>query len=171
MIIWISGLSAAGKTTIGAELTQILRSEGRPVIFLDGDVLRQVWQDDLGYTIDERRLNAQRISHLCRMLDNQHVNVVAAVLYPFSEWITWNRQNVDQFYVALLDVPMTTLESRDPKGLYAGARAGTIKNVVGVDIEFKGPSDPDKVLFNGEPLRSPRELAQEIRDGLPAFRT
>ena len=170
MIIWISGLSAAGKTTVGSALTEALRKDGKPVVFLDGDILREVWQDDLGYTLDERRINAKRISYLCRMLDRQGINVVAAVLYPFAEWIAWNRKHADQFFMTLLDVPMTTLEARDPKGLYAGARAGTIKNVVGVDLKFEQAIDSDLVLFNGEPLRTPASLAEEIVEHLPPFK-
>ncbi len=169
MIIWISGLSASGKTTIGAALTQILRDEGRPIVFLDGDVLRNVWQDKLGYSLEDRRINARRISYLCNMLESQYINVVTAVLYPFPEWIAWNRENARQFYLTLLDVPMPTLESRDPKGLYADARAGKVRNVVGVDIEFDRSSNPDKILFNGEPLRDPKDLAIEIRADLPNF--
>ena len=64
---------------------------------------------------------------------------------------------------------MTELEARDPKGLYAGARAGKIKNVVGVDLPFTRPENPDLILENVEPFRDPEDLAQEIIDALPGF--
>ena len=167
MVIWLCGLSASGKTTIGTALTEQLREEGRPLVFLDGDVLRDVWQDNLGYTVEARRFNASRISHLCRMLDRQGINVVAAVLYPFPEWMAWNRKNFSQYFEVFLDVPMSVLEDRDPKGLYASARKGETHNVVGVDIPFSPPKNPDMVIDNGVPLTSPAELAQRIQMALP----
>ncbi|MSO93429.1 MAG: adenylyl-sulfate kinase [Rhodospirillales bacterium] len=169
MVIWICGLSAAGKTTIGARLVALLREEKRPVVFLDGDTLRGVWGDRLGHTLEARRFNAQRIAHLCRMLDRQEINVVASVLYPFSEWQAWMRENLSQFFEVYLDVPMNVLELRDPKGLYAGAKAGTVKNVVGVDLPFTPPANPHLVVENGLPLREPAAIAKEIRGALPAF--
>lgn len=167
MVIWICGLSAAGKTTIGARLVDLLREERRPVVFLDGDTLRDVWGDHLGHTLEARRFNAQRIAHLCRMLDRQEINVVASVLYPFPEWQAWMRENLSQFFEVYLDVPMNVLEMRDPKGLYAGAKTGKIKNVVGVDLPFTPPSNPHLVVANGMPLREPTEIAQGIRRALP----
>lgn len=169
MVIWISGLSAAGKTTIGSYLVALLREEGRAVVFLDGDAMREVWSDNLGYTLEARRFNAKRICNLCRMLDRQGIDVVASVLYPFPEWRAWMRENLGQFYEVFLDAPMDVLEARDPKGLYAGARAGRIANVVGVDLPFERPKDPDLVIDNGLPLQDPRQLARRILSALPAF--
>lgn len=169
MVIWLCGMSAVGKTTIGSELVNLLRAEGRPVIFLDGDALRSVWSDNLGHSLEARRFNARRISHLCRMLDSQFVDIVAAVLYPFPEWMLWNRQNLRQYFEVFIDAPMEVLEHRDPKGIYAGARAGQVKDVVGIDIPFARPTNSDLVVFNGEPLRSPAAIAQQIRSAMPPF--
>ena len=169
MIIWICGLSAAGKTIIGGKLASVLRKKNKAIVFLDGDVLREIWADNLGHTLEARNFNANRISHLCRMLDRQRIHVVASLLYPFPEWMAWNRKKCSQYFEVFLDVPMTELEARDPKGLYAGARAGKIKNVVGVDLPFTRPENPDLILENVEPFRDPEDLAQAIIDALPGF--
>ena len=80
MVIWIVGLSGAGKTTLGRHLVRHLRDKGETVLFLDGDVMREVWGDNLGHDIEGRRLNAHRISHLCRILDDQGVCLTSAPL-------------------------------------------------------------------------------------------
>ena len=162
-------MSGAGKTVIGRRLAEQLRDRHQGLIFLDGDVMREIWADNLGHSLKARNFNANRISHLCRMLDQQQIHVVAAVLYPFRDWIAWNRRNLSQFFEVFLDVPLIELQCRDPKGLYAGSREGKIKNVVGVDIPFERPLHPDIVLENSRPFRDLDEIATEIGAALPAF--
>ena len=95
MVIWLIGLSAAGKTSVGRILAQRLKARHANLVFLDGDVLREVWGDRLGHDVAGRRANAHRISHLCRVLDAEGIHVVAAVLSLFPEWQRWNRENFD----------------------------------------------------------------------------
>jgi adenylyl-sulfate kinase len=167
MIIWLIGLSGAGKTTIAQSLYEKLKPGNPDLVFLDGDNLRDVWGDSLGHTVKARNVNAHRISHLCHMLDKQGINVIAAVLSMFPEWQDWNRQNFTEYFEVYLDAPMELLRERDSKGLYAGAEAGTIDNVVGIDLPFSQPVAPELIL-DGDVLRQPPEtIANMILKALP----
>jgi cytidine diphosphoramidate kinase len=167
MVIWLMGLSAAGKTTVARELVEHLRKTHSNLVFLDGDILREVWGDRLAHDIEGRAQNAHRISHLCRMLDQQGVHVVAAVLSLFPEWQKWNRENFNNYFEVFLDTPIEVLEKRDPRGLYARARAGKEKNVVGIDIPFPPPPFPDLKLSSPEVLDQPASIASRILSALP----
>jgi adenylylsulfate kinase len=166
MVIWLIGLSAAGKTTVAREVVAHLRQEHDNVVLLDGDALRAVWGDDLGHSIEDRRRNAQRISYLCRLLDQQGIQVVASVLSMFPEWQAWNRRELTNYFEVFLDVPFSILERRDPRGLYAAARAGKATGVVGMDIPFPPPPNPDLVLRVPEVLGPPAAIAQTILEAV-----
>ena len=169
MIIWLIGLSGAGKTFIGKELATTLKAEHDNLVYLDGDILRDVWGDSLGHTIEARKINAKRISKLCHMFDQQGIHVVATVLSIFPEWQTWNRQNFKQYFEVFVDTDLETLKKRDSKGLYAKAMAGELENVVGIDIPFPRPKNPDLILANSTPLDKPGALAKKIIGELPTF--
>ena len=166
MVIWLVGLSGAGKSTVGHLLYEHLKVRHPNLVFLDGDVLRNVWGDQLGHTIEARRVNAHRISHLCGMLDKQNIHVVAAVLSIFPEWQSWNRENFSSYYEIFLDVPMDTLRQRDVKGLYARAARGETKNVVGVDLPFPRPANADMVIGDEAALMSPEKIVEKILGSL-----
>lgn len=167
MVIWVIGLSASGKTTIASRLAEKLRLQHENVVFLDGDILRDVWGDSLGHDIAGRRMNAHRISHLSRMLDRQGIHVVAAVLSAFPEWQEWNRKNFSRYFEVFIDVPWDALHRRETKGLYRAARAGEIRNVVGIDIPFPRPANSDLVIDNSADLPDPAALADTILAALP----
>jgi len=138
-------MSGAGKTTLAKELYARLRPDHSNLVLLDGDAFREVFRD-VDHTIEGRRRNAERISHLCHVLDSQGIHVIAAVLSIFPEWQAWNREHFADYYEVFLDVPLDVLEKRDTKGLYADARAGRMTNVVGVDIPFPRPQFPDLII-------------------------
>ena len=162
MIVWLIGLSGAGKTTIGRQVWQQWRKHDPATVFLDGDILRDVWGDRLGHDVEGRALNAHRISHLCRVLDEQAINAVAAVLSIFPEWQAWNRQTFSSYYEVFLDLPMDVLRARDPKGIYAAHDRGEMPLVVGCDLEFPVPPGPDLVLREDDMQSSPADLARRI---------
>ena len=116
------------------------------MVYLDGDEFREIFRNDVDHTVEGRLRNAERISHFCRVLDQQNIHVIAAVLSIFPDWQRWNRENFSRYYEIFIDVPMSVLQERDPKGLYAKASAGEMKNVVGLDIPFPTPAAPDLVL-------------------------
>ena len=145
MVIWLIGMSGAGKTTLARALHDQLKSEHANLVMLDGDVIRDVFPD-VDHSVEGRRRNAERISQLCRLLDSQGINVIAAVLSIFPDWQRWNRENFSRYFEIFLDIPLETLKQRDEKGLYAAAMAGKMKDVVGMDIPFPPPANPDLVL-------------------------
>lgn len=160
-------MSNAGKTVIGREVCELLKKEGQSVLFLDGDILREIMGNDLGHSLEDRRINAWRISRLCEYLDSQGVNVVFAILSIFPDLQEWNRKHIEKYYEVYIKVPFDTLVERDSKGIYKRALAGEIKNVVGVDIEFPEPAQPDLVIENTEELDSITEIAQRIVGSIP----
>ncbi len=147
-VFWITGLSGAGKTTVGRELWSRLRSAGRPAVFLDGDVLREAIADDLGHSGDDRLRSARRNGRTCRLLADQGLDVVCSTISMFHEVRKWNRENIGGYREIYLRVPMQELERRDPKGIYARARSDKSANVVGIDVLAEFPDAADVVLDN-----------------------
>jgi adenylylsulfate kinase-like enzyme len=171
MIIWLIGLSGAGKTTIASEMYTRLQCDTDNLVLLDGDVLRDVWGDKPGHDISGRMLNAHRISHLCKMLDEQGIHVIASVLSNFPEWQAWNREHFSTYFEIYLDVPLDVVEARDTKGIYAAHRAGREPNVVGLDIPFTPPANPDMVLDSSGAHDSAVVLAARIIEAMPDLET
>lgn len=169
MVIWLIGMSGSGKTTLGRRLHDHYKKSHQNMVFLDGDILREVWGDSLGHSIEARRINAHRISHLSQMLDKQGIHVVAAVLSIFPEWQQWNRENLSQYYEIYLDVPMEVLERRDTKGLYSKARNGDLKEVVGVDIPFPNPAAPNITLNDWDESSTIDATVDKLLSAIPAF--
>jgi adenylylsulfate kinase len=167
MVIWIIGLAGSGKTTVGTELYRRLKREHPSLVLIDGDMVREIMGNDLGHTVEDRRKNAVRICNLCRALDQQNIHAVACVLSIFHESQEWNRRNYSRYFEIFLDVSMETLVKRDQKGLYSGAMKGEIRNVVGVDIPFEPPRNPDYVVDNDEARQDFGPVVTEILRALP----
>jgi glutamine kinase len=147
-VYWITGLSGAGKSTIGMKFWRRLRDSGRPAIFLDGDALREVIAEDLGHNLASRRKSAMRNAKLCRMLSSQGHDVVCPTISMFHDVQRWNRKNIPGYREIYLRVPMDELQRRDVKGIYAAAGRGELRNVVGVDLKAELPETPDLILDN-----------------------
>src|ERR1700722_16591770 len=147
-VYWITGLSGAGKTTVGRELWDRLRAAGRPAIFLDGDILREVIAEDLGHNLANRRKSAMRNARLCRMLASQGTDVVCPTISLFHEIQIWNRRNIPGYCEIYLRVPMEELRRRDSKGLYAAADRGDLRDGAGLDVPAELPEAPNLVLDN-----------------------
>jgi adenylylsulfate kinase-like enzyme/phosphohistidine swiveling domain-containing protein len=147
-VYWITGLSSAGKTTVGQALWQRLRAAGRSAIFLDGDALREVISEDLGHSIESRRRSAMRNARLCRMLASQGEDVVCPTISLFHDVQRWNRENIPGYREIYLRVPMHELKRRDVKGIYAAASRGDLNDVVGLDVPAELPEAPDLIIDN-----------------------
>ena len=157
-VYWITGLSGAGKSTIGRALAAHLEVSGSRVVFLDGDTLRAAVSTDLGYSAEDRRSAAMRNGMLCRMLAEQGLDIVCSTISLFHDVQRWNRENIARYTEIFVRVPLEELKRRDIKGIYADDRRAN-GNVVGLDIAAETPEAPDLILDNHASL----EPAQAVR--------
>lgn len=160
-VFWFTGLSGAGKTTIGRLFYEYLKKQNRHVVFLDGDILREVFGNDLGHTLADRKKSAERNSRLCKMLADQGGDVVCATISMFHDCRDWNRKNILNYKEIYIQVPIEVLINRDQKGLYSRALRGEVKNIMGIDLEIEEPTSPDIVLKN-DGSRKASELVEEL---------
>lgn len=158
-VYWLTGLSGAGKTTIGRELYTLLKNKESNVIYLDGDILREVFGVTDSYSSEERFKLAMQYSRLCKLLHDQETDVVCATISLFRECWNWNRKNMTGYKEIYIKVPMEILIERDQKGIYSRALKGDLDHVMGIDIPFSEPDCPDLIIENpGD--KSPAELAR-----------
>jgi cytidine diphosphoramidate kinase len=173
MIVWLVGLSGAGKTSIARELHRNWQAQVPATVLVDGDEIREIFRHDTSpenYNIEGRRANAKRIIEICRWLDKQKINVVCSILCIFPDLMLENRKIFPEYFEIFVDAPMEQLEARDGKGLYSAAKAGEIRNVVGVDIDFPVPQQPDLVIDNSKPDIDFGRTAQSILEELEGAR-
>ncbi|MBS0289696.1 MAG: adenylyl-sulfate kinase [Proteobacteria bacterium] len=168
MVIWVIGLSGAGKTTIGKALATLWKKTSPNTVFLDGDMIRYIIGDNLGHTLADRERNGWRVCRLCEHLDNEGLNVVCSVVSLFPEQRAWNRQKYSSYFEVYVKVPISELCNRDQKGIYSGFLEKKIVNVAGLDLPFNEPS-ADMVIENSEPFISPHQLAQNILEKAQSF--
>ena len=146
-VIWITGLSGAGKTTLATELVNSLRSQDKHVIQLDGDELREVFDpfknNPQSHNRKGRLALAMQYAQLCRVLANQNLTVVIATISLFKEIHSWNRTHLPNYFEIFLDVPLDELHRRDPKAIYHRFDRGEIENVAGLDVDIDKPVNPD----------------------------
>tara|TARA_B100001123_G_C15339562_1_gene1034229 strand:+ start:4820 stop:5344 length:525 start_codon:yes stop_codon:yes gene_type:complete len=165
MVVWLIGLSRAGKTTIGRELYRQWKAEESNTVLIDGDEIRGIFKSDIhksSYALDGRRKNADRICEICAWLDRQEINVVCCILSIFEESRQWNRGNLSEYFEVYIKVASDILIDRDDGRLYKPALRGELTNVVNVDIPFNEPKCPDFIFNNSEPLEDFSGIAAEI---------
>jgi len=139
-----------------------LEKENNNVLVLNGGDIRKILGGDLFYTLEDRKRNAERISRICKYLSDQGMIVICALLSLFEETRQWNRDNIEDYFEVYLDVSMSNLLDRDKKNLYRKALNGETANVVGIDIEFIAPENPNMILDNNQDKIDLRELAEEV---------
>lgn len=164
MVIWITGLSGAGKSSIAREVVRLLKEKGHPVILLDGDAVRSVVDDPhVRYDRQSRLVNAKRISRLAKLVADQDIVVVVATISLYEQIHNWNRQHLANYFEVYVKADLNVLIKRDARGLYSKAAAGVVENVVGFDLlEYDEPKAPDLVLKNNEPVDSFEDLAAKV---------
>lgn len=168
MIIWVTGLSGSGKTTVCEALIGRMKSSVPELVLLDGDVIREIFNDQLGHTEPERVRQIKRIQRLAREMDRQGLIVLVAALYAHPDLLAWNRQTFEDYYEVYLDATVDLVRARDPKGLYAKVASGKMDNVVGIDIPWYAPKDPDLHVKMAAGV-TPDGVANRIIDLVPAL--
>jgi bifunctional enzyme CysN/CysC len=155
--VWLTGLSGSGKSTVAARLERLLVEAGRPAYVLDGDNVRHGLNADLGFTDDDRRENVRRVGEVARLMADAGVVVLVPVISPFRDARAAVRAAHEAadlpFLEVFVDTPIEECERRDPKGLYAKARAGELTGFTGIDSPYEPPVDPELVLTpaDGDP--------------------
>lgn len=170
MVIWITGLSGAGKTTICENIVRMVRPSVPELVLLDGDVVREIFNDQLGHTEVDRIRQIKRIQRLAKELDNQGLVVLVAALYAHPDLLKWNRENFQNYAEIYLDAPIELVQSRDPKGLYEKVRAGEMKHVVGVDIPWNVPQNPTLTIKMSD-AETPNSVSKKIISAIPCLST
>ena len=144
-VIWLTGLSGSGKSTIANALETRLHEQGKRTYILDGDNIRHGLSKDLGFTDSDRVENIRRIGEVAKLMVDAGIIVLTAFISPFRAERDLARSllNEDEFKEVFIDVPLKIAEERDPKGLYKKAREGKIKNFTGIDSDYEKPLLPD----------------------------
>ena len=147
-VVWFTGLSGAGKSTVAEVLTTLLMERGRQVTVLDGDVVRTHLSKGLGFSKDDRDTNIRRIGFLASEIVRHGGVAICAAVSPYRATRNDVRAMVGdyQFVEVFVDTPLDVCEGRDVKGMYAKARRGEIKDFTGVDDPYEPPLDPELTL-------------------------
>lgn len=145
-VLWLTGLSGAGKSTVAAKLAPTLAERGHRVELLDGDEVRTNLCQGLGFSREDRDTNIARIGYVAGKLAKHGVAVVVAAISPYREARGEVRAGVDNFVEVHVAAPVQTCAERDVKGLYAKALSGEIKNFTGVSDPYEPPLAPEIVL-------------------------
>ncbi|MGA1847604.1 adenylyl-sulfate kinase [Deferribacter abyssi] len=144
-VLWFTGFSGSGKSTIANALEEILNRKGYHTYLLDGDNIRHGLNKDLGFSIEDRKENIRRIAEVAKLFVDAGLIVITAFISPFKEERDFARSLVeeDEFIEVFVDTPLSVCEQRDPKGLYKKARQGKIKNFTGIDSPYEAPESPE----------------------------
>ncbi len=161
-ILWFTGLSGAGKSTIADRLEQELAAAGRHTYVLDGDNVRHGLSRDLGFTDPDRVENIRRVAEAARLMLDAGLIVIVSFISPFRSERAMARSMVSrgEFIEVFVDAPLEVCEERDPKGLYQRARAGKLPNFTGIDSAYEPPNSPEILLKSAE--HSPDELVEQV---------
>jgi bifunctional enzyme CysN/CysC len=162
VVLWFTGLSGAGKSTIANEITKRLHAGGRRTYLLDGDNVRHGLNRDLGFRPEDRVENVRRVGEVAKLFVDAGLIVLASLISPFRSERMMVRDMVeaDEFIEIYVEAPIEECERRDAKGLYARARAGEIRNFTGIDSPYEAPDNPELVLNTVE--ATPEELADRV---------
>ncbi len=171
MVVWLTGLSGAGKSTIADLLDRRLHSLGRHGIVLDGDNLRHGLTADLGFSDADRSENIRRVGHAAALMADAGLIVIVSLISPFREDRQRAREAVgpDRFIEVFVDAPLDVCRQRDPKGMYARALAGDLPRFTGVSAAYEPPETPD--LHLATDAISPEQAVERILAALDARRT
>jgi adenylylsulfate kinase len=148
-VIWFTGISGAGKTRLSSMLLGELKLRGRAVKLLDGDEVRKFFENDLGYTRQERIFNIKRISFTAQQLSECGITVLVANIAPYYEVRDFLRRKLSNYTQVYLKASLEVVTQRDVQGHYQKSRRGEMENLIGVDDVYEVPRNPDLTLETG----------------------
>jgi bifunctional enzyme CysN/CysC len=167
VVLWFTGLSGSGKSTIANLVEKYLAAEGRHTYLLDGDNVRHGLNKDLGFTDADRVENIRRVGEVAKLFVDAGLIVLTAFISPFRSERRMVRElmGAGDFIEVFIDTPLEVCIARDPKGLYQKAKAGTIKNFTGIDSPYEAPAQPDLVIRTeeAEPEAHARTIVAYLR--------
>jgi bifunctional enzyme CysN/CysC len=165
-VLWFTGLSGSGKSTVANLVEKRLHSLGRHTYTLDGDNVRHGLNKDLGFTDADRVENIRRVAEVSKLMVDAGLIVLVSFISPFRSERRLARDLVQrgEFFEVFVDTPIEEAEKRDPKGLYKKARRGELKNFTGIDSPYEAPEHPEIHLRTA--LYSPEQAAEQILDAL-----
>jgi len=169
--IWLTGLSASGKSTLAYELERRLHELGHANFVLDGDNIRHGLSSDLGFSAENRKENIRRVAEVARLFNDAGVVMITAFISPYREdrAVARNILGPERFTEVYLAADLSVCERRDPRGLYRRARAGEIANFTGISAPYEAPENPTIRLDTG--LQSVEQsIAQLLDTVLPRLR-
>jgi adenylylsulfate kinase len=143
-VIWLTGLSGAGKTTIARAVVELLQAQQRPVELLDGDMLRDIMPT--GFSREEREAHVRRVGFFASRLEHHGVTSVASLISPYRASREHVRRGCRRFVEVYVSTPLSVCEERDVKGLYARARAGQLSGFTGIDDPYEAPLEPELTI-------------------------
>jgi bifunctional enzyme CysN/CysC len=168
--VWFTGLSGSGKSTVAAELTRRLVAAGASTYTLDGDNLRHGLNGDLGFSADDRAENVRRVAEVARLFADAGLVTLVPVISPYRTGREHARALHEAaglvFLEVFVDAPLEVCEVRDPKGLYAKARAGELPGFTGVDDPYEAPERPEVVVETA--ATAPEDAASMVLEALRA---
>jgi len=167
-VLWMTGLSGSGKSTVAFTLEHMLQEEGKLCYVLDGDNVRHGLCQDLGFTAQCREENIRRMGEVANLMANAGIITVVSIISPFAKdrnKVRERMENKSDFHEVYMKIPVSVCEERDPKGLYKKARAGKIKGFTGIDAPYEAPENPEITLEvnDGNAAEMARELLDYLR--------
>ncbi len=145
-VIWLTGISGAGKTTLGLKLEKKIIKSNKKCVMLDGDIVRAFFENDLGYTRKERMFNVKRIAFAAKLLAENGINVIVANIAPYYEVRDFIREKTSNYIQIYVKVSLDTVIKRDVKGHYKNYEKGDLDNLIGVDDSYDVPRNPNLIV-------------------------
>ncbi|AFZ28424.1 adenylylsulfate kinase-like kinase (plasmid) [Cylindrospermum stagnale PCC 7417] len=162
-IIWLTGLSGSGKSTIAKRLESELKERALLVEVLDGDIVRMNLSKGLSFNREDRDTNVRRVGFVANLLSRNEVPVIVSMISPYRDVRDELKRTITNFIEVYINAPLEVCEARDVKGLYAMARAGQLKSFTGIDAPYEAPLTPDIICYTSE------ETIQESVTRITAF--
>ncbi len=143
MIIWFKGISSVGKSTLGSYFYKLKKKKIKNLVYVDGDNFRKLFKNDLGYSLNDRNKNAERICNFVKFLQSQKINVVVSANLTSKKYQTLSKKIYHNYLSIFIESKLSNLKKRDKKKVYRNK-----KNIVGLNINFDKPKNSDLYIIN-----------------------